>query len=737
MIFKKVISSFFFCYLCFSFYAQHIELGPMVSNSEISKSYQLKSTSIDSSFIYYTDTINLPFFDNFTVNTQQEYVPDFSNPLTESELFYMLLDESTGLPIENGVYFTNQVTFHRYVDLANDTYSDTIFNAVNAELADFSAYPVVYSPIDLYPPYYIYDTLGVSDMSDTIWIESPPYYQDSARQFFMPVADSTKLWIDDHTYHNYRFGLNPLTLGVMTFDGLDANGYPYAIGTANTNYADYLTSKPINLEEYDVSDSLYISFLYQSEGLGDVPEPSDSLILEFYSSSQNQWFHIWSDSGTVVAPFRLVHIPILDPNYFSDAFQFRFKNYGGLSGALDHFHLDMVSLKSTEYSDTVFSDFSFVYPVNTLLKDYTSVPWDHYKSSADNQLTDSLFISLYNGSDTPENYLDGNINIFYNGLNEGSFTLPGFVLAEGEINYFPLAYADSYHDLTGGYEYDKSLSGLSEEFEVLTSATAQFDNYEPNDSIRFIQGFYNYYSYDDGSAEAAFGPTGTQSQLAIHFDAYEADSLIGIDLAFVPSVNDVSDKLFLLTVWEDNNGNPGNVLYEDDVFSPRTPIYADGQNTFTSYFFVDTQKVAVGSSFFVGWRQLDAERLNLGFDRNIDKSKEILYSVDGGGNWLVSPFQGSAMLRPIFSTGMDVYLGTENTVEMTNELIIYPNPAQGIINLKGDSNLMGRKKILLDSFGRILKETSSNSFDLSALKTGIYFIYVPELSPNYHKVIKP
>ena len=50
--------------------------------------------------------------------------------------------------------------------------------------------------------------------------------------------------------------------------------------------------------------------------------------------------------------------------------------------------------------------------MNTLLKDYTSVPWDHYKSSVDNQLTDSLFISLYNGSDTPENYLDGNINIF-------------------------------------------------------------------------------------------------------------------------------------------------------------------------------------------------------------------------------------------------------------------------------------------------------------------------------------
>jgi len=737
MISKNVISSLFLCLLCFSLNAQHVELGPLSSNAELSKNYDLKSMSIDSSFIYFTDTINLPFFDNFTINKQQDYTPDFSNPLTTSELYYLLLDQNTNLPINNDLYFTNQVTFHRYVDLTNDTYSDTVFIPLNAELADFTAYPVLYSPIDLYPPYYIYDTIGIPDTPDTIWIESPPYYQDSARQFFMPVADSEKLWIDNYAYHNYRFGLNPRTLGVMTFDGLDANGYPYAIGTTTTNYADYLTSKPIDLSGYDLSDSIYISFLYQSEGLGDIPEPSDSLVLEFYSQGQGQWFHIWSDSGTVVAPFRLVHIPILDLNYFSDAFQFRFKNYGGLSGALDHFHLDMVSLKQTEYSDTLFSDFSFVYPMNSLLKDYTSVPWDHYKSSVDNKLTDSLFISLYNGSDTPENYLDGSIEVFYNGLNEGSYTLSGFVLAEEEINYSPLDYADSYHDITGEYEYDKSLTGFSEEFEVLTNVTAQFDNYEPNDSTRFIQGFYNYYSYDDGSAEAAFGPTGSQSQLAIHFEAYEADSIIGIDLSFVPSVNDVTDKLFILTVWEDDNGNPGNVLYEDDVFSPRTPLYAQGENTFVPYFFADTQKVAVGTSFFVGWRQLDPERLNLGFDRNIDKSKEIFYSVDGGGNWLLSPFEGSAMLRPIFSTGMDASLGIESIVESKNEILIYPNPAYDIINVRVPSPQSGTKKILLDSYGRILKETNSNRFNISALNAGIYFISVPELSSNYTKVIKP
>lgn len=724
-------------FYCFPFFicAQNIELGPLTMNNAIQSSFETKSGTIDSTFIYYTDTTSLPFFDNFRINKIQQYVKDFTNPLTTSELYYLILDQGTGNPIANDVYFTNQVTFRRYFDLGTGTYSDTIFTPLNADLADFIAYPVLYTAIDLYPPYYIYDTIGITDTPDTLWLESPPYYQDSVRQFFMPISDPDKLWIDNHAYHNFRFGLNPRTLGVMTFDGLDANGFPYALGTATTNYADYLTSKPINLNSNTAADSLYISFLYQSEGFGDVPESSDSLVLEFYSKSLDQWFHIWSDSGTVVAPFRLVHIPILDLHYFSDAFQFRFKNYGGLSGALDHFHLDMVSLKSADYTDTLFSDFSLVYPMNSLIDKYTSVPWDHYKSSTENKLTDSLYISLYNGY-SDNNYTDGSIEVFYNGLTEGTYALPGIILAEGLINYAPYSNSNSYHDLTDGYEFSKSLIGTSEEFEVLTIVNAQTFDYQPNDSTRFTQGFYNYYSYDDGSAEAAFGPTGSQARLAIHFDAYESDSLIGIDFSFVPSVNDVSDKLFLLTVWDDDNGSPGNVLYEDDVFSPRVPVYPNYQNQFVPFYFTDTMKVAVGTSFFVGWRQLDPERLNLGFDRNIDNSNEILYSVDGGASWLTSPFQGSAMMRPLFSTAMDASLGIESIQRNRETALIYPNPTRDFITVKLPLAYAHKKKLLMDSFGRLLKETRSDTLDLSDLNPGVYFICIPGYSSSFTKVIK-
>ena len=715
-----------------------IELGPLTQNYDQNVLPQLKIGTIDSSFIYSTDTVVLPFFDDFTTNKIQQYIPDFSSSLATSELYYYLIDQATALPVANDLFFTNQVTFHRYFDPAEGTFTDTIFTPQAINIADFSSYPVDYEPVDLYPPYYIYDTLGPGDESDTVWIQNPPFFQDSARQFFLPVSDPSLLWVDNYVYHNYRFGDHPRTLGVMTFDGLDESGYPYAIGTTSSGYADVLTSKPIDLSGMSPADSVYISFIYQPQGFGDEPESTDSLLLEFFDSSNNQWNRIWGDTGRNVSPFRIVHLPLTGNNYFTDAFQFRFRNYGGLSGSLDHFHLDMVYLREATppaYIDTVFKDFSFVYPVNSLLNDYTSVPWDHYKESIDNKMSAAMEVVVFNGSSGPENYQDGAVEISYAGVSEGDFILQGFTLAEQQINYAALDFATSYHDLKSGYEFPRDLSGVYEEFDVRVNASAQYPNYEPNDSTAFTQGFYNFYSYDDGSAEAAFGPTGAQARLAIHFEAYQPDSLIGVKLCFVPSVNDVSNKLFLLTVWDDENGEPGDVLYEDDVFNPRNPAYSQDKNQYLDYYFIDTMKVPVGNSFFIGWRQLDPERLNLGFDRNIDQSDEIFYSVNGGVSWLVSPFSGSAMVRPIFSTQMDTSLGLIEPETESIQILIFPNPVRDEVFIKNAGESLN-EKLLLDAAGRVLMSTMEDSFDLQKLDSGIYFISVPQRSEKRYKVIK-
>ena len=732
---KKSGLIIFGVFVCASFFSQGISIGESSQNLKLTP-VQIKKdlNSIDSSFIYFVDTLALPFFDDFSSNKFQEYTPNYSAPGISSQVYYRLKDASTNAIISSNASYTNQVTFRRTYNATTSTTFDVPFSDTLLKVGNLLSYPVVYNTLSLYPPFYIYDTIGIPDVSDTIWISNPAYFQDSARQFFLPISDSSKIWLDHYAYHNYRFGVNPRSLGVVTFDGLNEQGYPYQIGTSVTNYGDKLTSKPINLGSFSASDSVYFSFLYQPQGLGDVPENGDSLLLEFYAPELSQWFHIWSVSGGATIPFKAVHVNVNDTKFFKPGFQFRFRNYGGLSGALDHFHVDYVHLRSlSAYNDTTFKDFAFSTPINTLLKTYTSVPWDHYKASVGSKMTDSLFVNLYNGSTSAENYQNGQLTINQSNLQQGLYVLPGFLLAEGQINYNPLSFLDSYHDLSIGYEYSRVLPGISQEFDVVGAASAQFPNLYQNDSTSFKQLFSNYYSYDDGSAEAAFGPTGTQARLAIRFDTYEADSLIGLNLSFLPSVVDVSQKLFLITVWDNDNGQPGNVLYEDDAFSPRQPSYVNGNNNYQSYYFADTVKVAVGTTFFVGWRQLDPDRLNLGLDRNIDNHTTIRYSVDGGNNWYTAPFSGSAMLRPIFSTLIDATLQTNETEE--KELTIYPNPSNGKLTVEFQNGHQA-PLFVYNQLGQLMMSSDSNQLDLTPLNAGIYFISSPNYSTKVYKVIK-
>ena len=710
-----------------SAFSQGEEMGPLMGNSDLKDRVKAHEKSnpgtFDSTFIYTTDTISLPFFDEFSKNNFQAYSQNYAAPGVSSDKKYHLLDDVTGLPISNATFFTAQQTFRRIFDNTTLTYVDENFPATTVQVGDLSAYPVVYASTDLFPPFYIYDTLGlVGDISDTIWIDSPEFSQDSATQFFMTISDPTKFWLDTYAYHNYRFAVEPRSLGVVTFDGLDEQGYPYAINTAITNYADVLTSKPIDMSGLDAGDSVYFSFLYQTEGFGDIPEESDSLVLEFYAKDLDQWNRVWSASGAPVADFKAANINVSSVDYFKKGFQFRFRNYGSLAGSLDHFHIDYVHLRALSgFQDTIFKDFAFSYPIGSLLKDYTAVPWDHFVSSPAGHMHDSLPVTVHNGSTLSENNLNGEVKVTYAGALEGSFVMNAQTLSGGNINYGPRETYLSYHDLSGGYNYDISKPGNQQTFDLLATAGAQFPNLAQNDSTFGVQYFGNYYSYNDGTAEAAYGPTGSQARLAVRFDAYVADSVIGVQFHFVPSVTDVSNKLFLLTVWENNNGVPGTVLYEDNIFFPRSPIYGTERNHFETYYFQDTVKIAVGTSFFVGWRQFDPQRLNVGLDRNTDHADKTFYSLDGGVNWIQSQIPGSVMVRPIFSTNLDAELSA-NEEEMPS-IVAYPNPVLDMLTVRvAQASLESIS--LYNAQGSLVYSGMDKNIDMSQQAPGIYFLKV-------------
>lgn len=726
-------------------FAQGEELGPMMTNPYLDgtpKSSEATPGTFDSTFHYESDVVTLPFFDDFSKNKFQDYEADFSDPNVTPQTFYKYLEVGTNQELEPDSVFSTVQTFLREYNPGDGSITETPLPSATYDFSDLSSYPPIYETREFFPAFNLIDTLndGKDPVKQMLTENIIP--QDSATIFIVAIDDQTKLWLDTRVYHNYHFAKDPWTLGVATFDGLDESGYPYSFGSFQPDLADVLTSKPIDLTGSNPGDSIYLSFLVQNQGLGDAPENGlDSFYLEVYNPLTQSWEFAWSTQGGPVSDFKIGHIAIKNPDYFTGNFQFRFKNVGAINGGLDHFHLDYVNLRGpSNVGDTLFKDFALVYPVQSLLKTYQSVPWDHYKNSADNHMSDEVEVVIRNGSNVAENNSQpGSVRVDYAGTNEGTFPLPGSVMSNGQNNYGPRTTYYSYHDFSGGYQFDKTKTGTKQIFTVNAEASAQFaDLHRGNDSSTYEQFFSNYYAYDDGTAEAAYGPTGEQARLAVRFEPYEADSLIGANIHFVPSVNDVSNSLFLLTVWEDNGGIPGNVLYEDDLFFPKQPVYESARDKFFRYYFTDTAKVAVSGSFFIGWRQFDAPRLNVGFDRNNDHSDQMYYSVDGGTSWVPTAFEGVAMIRPVFSTALDAELGIgEEAIGTIEEITVtaFPNPTSDRLKVKLSNDAPIEKVEVLNLSGQVLQTYFTQEISLANFSNGMYFLRVNE-STKLTRIVK-
>lgn len=706
-------------------FSQNEELNP-ITNLSNSKSIKKQRTicSIDSSFIYTSDTLQLPFLDEFSKNHFQSYDDDFDNPTISSQKFYKLTDLG-GNKLENTSRFTSQQTMRKIINTTELTVVDQIFSSQEIKVADFCYFPVEYTTTTVYPPYIIFDTINFVNDPDTIWLQEVEFYQDSATQFFANLNNKNSYWLDSKAQHNYTNAVNPWTLGVVTFDGTDEDGRPYQFGSTAVGFNDYLTSKPINLSTFDASDSIYFSFMYQPKGFNDEPENGDSLVLEFFAPQLNQWFHIWSVGGSQLHDFKKVHKKIIETKYFKNTFQFRFKNFGGVSGSIDQFHIDYVHLRAfSGYQDTLFKDFAVIYPLNTILKEFTSVPWEHFKNNPENKTSDNLKINLRNASNVPENYQNGNINISHQGVSDGDINLFGQNLANGDNNYLANTIYESFHNISTFYDFNTTFSGDIQEFDVSFNASAQFTNLSVNDSTKFKQRFYDYYAYDDGSAEAAYGPNGAQARLAYKFTPYENDSLIGVKMKFVQSVNNVSNKLFLLTVWDDFEGKPGNTIYQDEFLFPRQPSYDyDDSLGFTNYYLADFQKLPITGTFYVGWRQIDQQALNIGFDWNNANADKIFYSLNNGSTWSNSSFGGSLLMRPIFSTNINKSVDVTEKILEKSQFEIYPNPATDLIHLK--TNMIDfTGVIILDLQGKLILETGRNDLeiDINQLSAGVYLL---------------
>lgn len=157
---------------------------------------------------------------------------------------------------------------------------------------------------------------------------SLPFFDD-----FSSLDISSNLWIGNSTLINNNYPINPPTIGVVTFDGLDSMGFAYDINMVNNSgYADQLLSQEIDMSNIDTA---YLLFYHQPQGNGDNPQVQDSLILEFLSDSLGfkSWKKVWSVAGSTLKEFKKNVLMVFEQEFLHSTFQFRFRNIATLSGA--------------------------------------------------------------------------------------------------------------------------------------------------------------------------------------------------------------------------------------------------------------------------------------------------------------------------------------------------------------------------------------------------------------------
>lgn len=137
-----------------------------------------------------------------------------------------------------------------------------------------------------------------------------PFFDDFANYHLYPKES---LWIGRSVFINKDFPLYPTNVGAATFDAIDETGKVYQNADWIPFEADVLTSRPIRLDsvfdpvvrKIGPEDSLYLSFYFQPQGVGDDPESWDTLILEFARQGDTIFSHI--DSVLVSAQLYLDH----------------------------------------------------------------------------------------------------------------------------------------------------------------------------------------------------------------------------------------------------------------------------------------------------------------------------------------------------------------------------------------------------------------------------------------------
>lgn len=528
-------------------------------------------------------------------------------------------------------------------------------------------------------------------------------------------------WTDSTAYINRHISLYSISIGVATLDGADARGelYPLSFGQSHRN-ADSLSSQSINLADLQLSDSIYLSFFYQSGGLGAKPGTGDSLIVDFYNGTR--WKTVWAvDGGIEGENWHCRLIPVQSEEYLIQNFRFRFRNIVSPSGGgviatnCDMWNIDYVRLDKNRHSnDTIVRDVAYIRPPNSVLKQYSSIPWRHYilGSGSERGNIDFYFANH-------DNIDNQNITTYYRIVRQGSSYIDSALI--GAMNYPAFAQVEYSEPVT--HNLFPLVSADSVDYLVETKLITSANYPKSNDVATRLHRFSNYYAYDDGSAENGYNLNQAGNMAAVKYQTAIGDSLRGVYIYF----NTTRDTLyqtnyFDLCVWADDGGMPGEMIYTQGGFAP-----SFGNNHQFKKFLFDSA-VFVSGYFFVGWRKTTDRIMSVGIDKNTQTTQRNFYNL--GQQWVPSAYNYAVMIRPIISR--NIVTSMPPVTDEIKQFITFPVPANDMLTISYPDNKRPWQVSITDMVGRLNYQSyRPEVIDVTKFDAGVYIITFIEGRERY------
>lgn len=562
-----------------------------------------------------------------------------------------------------------------------------------------------------------------------------PFADDFSGDHPYPDAE---YWEDHQVFVNNNLPLNPPSIGVATFDGLNQKGLPYGGGYGGS---DTLTSRPFALEN---ENQIYLSYFLQPKGIGFQPELVDSFVVEGLDR-EGSWRTIASYEGldpsdaAKEAPEFQRASHALASSFLHDGFQVRFRNYSSNRGLESLWHLDYVMM-TRENPDRYVEDIGFVQAPGSLLRAYTSYPLSHLRENPD-RLNDELPIMIRNNSrdrytiDSSQARIvevQTGTQIF---LDRSLLEIPPIV-SENQRNIDPgtVSYLNNFNNsAVKNYILDTDAEELilATEYDYVMREERNLPAFEQNNHVRRETVFDNYLAYDDHSVESAistYNGMGITSQIAVEYELEKADSLQSVRILFPYMVRNYEDRNFNLLIFV------GELKEEADYVLKRLePVRGSAFQPFTEYRIKDYLEEGIllpAGKVYVGWehpRGTDRDYIPFGFDKNNPDGNRYIYSRTGGDWFNVAEempnLKGAVAMRLVVGQA-DLLTNTSPAPEeLTGEL--FPNPATSEIYLKNISTEDGNRYEIYNIQGQLCAagRVQGDKIDISGLNAG-YFVLV-------------